>query len=39
MEVNDEVKKDAVWYFLDPKPATSEIKGWVAFWKVVKAEK
>lgn len=28
--------KDAVWYYADPKPAASEIKGRLAFWKGVK---
>ena len=27
---------DAAWYYAEPKPAASEIKGRVAFWKGVK---
>jgi uncharacterized protein (DUF427 family) len=27
--------KDAAWYYPDPKPAASQIKGRVAFWKGV----
>ena len=27
--------RDAVWYYVDPKPAAAEIKGRVAFWKGV----
>ena len=28
--------KDAIWYYVEPKPAAAEIKGRVAFWKGVK---
>ena len=27
--------KDAAWYYPDPKPAASQIKGRIAFWKGV----
>jgi uncharacterized protein (DUF427 family) len=37
--VDGELNKDAAWYYSDPKPAASEIKGRVAFWKGVKVEK
>lgn len=37
--VDGELNKDAAWYYPDPKPAASEIKGRVAFWKGVKVEK
>ena len=33
--VGDAVNKDAAWYYPDPKPAASEIKDRVAFWKGV----
>ncbi|MBY5951105.1 DUF427 domain-containing protein [Algoriphagus marincola] len=36
LEVDGELNKDAAWYYPDPKPAASEIKGRVAFWKGVK---
>lgn len=31
--VNGEVNAGAAWYYPDPKPAASEIKDRVAFWK------
>lgn len=37
--VGEQVNKDACWYYPDPKPAASNIKGHVAFWKGVKVEK
>lgn len=30
-----DVNKDAAWYYPDPKPAASEIKDYVAFWRGV----
>ena len=36
--VDGKVNKDAAWYYPDPKPAASNIKGYVAFWKGVKVE-
>jgi uncharacterized protein (DUF427 family) len=36
--VDGQVNKDAAWYYPDPKPAASNIKGHVAFWKGVKVE-
>jgi uncharacterized protein (DUF427 family) len=33
--VNGEMNPDAVWYYPDPLPAASMIKGRVAFWKGV----
>ena len=33
--VDGEANPDAVWTYLDPKPAAAEIKGRVAFWKGV----
>jgi uncharacterized protein (DUF427 family) len=34
--VGDKVNHDAAWYYPEPKPAASNIKGRVAFWKGVK---
>jgi len=31
--VDGEVNKDAAWYYPDPKPQASNIKGYIAFWK------
>jgi uncharacterized protein (DUF427 family) len=39
IEVNGERNRDAAWYYPDPKPAASQIKGHVAFWKGVTVEK
>ena len=36
--VNGQVNKDAAWYYPEPKPAASEIKDHVAFWRGVKVE-
>ena len=33
--VNDEVNKDAAWYYPHPKPAAKKIKDYVAFWNGV----
>ncbi len=33
--VNDDVNKDAAWYYPDPSDAAKEIKDRVAFWKGV----
>jgi uncharacterized protein (DUF427 family) len=33
--VNGDANPDAVWYYPDPLPAASQIKGRVAFWKGV----
>jgi uncharacterized protein (DUF427 family) len=37
--VNGKRNKDAAWYYPEPKPEASKIKGYVAFWKGVKVEK
>jgi uncharacterized protein (DUF427 family) len=29
------VNKDAAWYYADPKPEASQIKGHIAFWRGV----
>ena len=36
--VNDEVNKDAAWYYPEPKAEAANIKGYIAFWKGVKVE-
>lgn len=33
--VDDQVNKDAAWYYPDPKDAAAEIKDRIAFWKGV----
>lgn len=33
--VNDEVNKDAAWYYPSPKAEAKSITGYVAFWKGV----
>jgi uncharacterized protein (DUF427 family) len=38
VEVNGERNADAAWYYPDPKPAASQIKDYVAFWKGVHVE-
>ncbi|HEY4709361.1 MAG TPA: DUF427 domain-containing protein [Candidatus Acidoferrales bacterium] len=38
LEVNGERNADAAWYYPDPKPAASQIKDYVAFWKGVQIE-
>lgn len=36
--VEDDVNKDAAWYYPEPKEAANQIKGYVAFWKGVTVE-
>ena len=36
--VGDQVNQDAAWYYANPSPAASGIKGRVAFWRGVKVE-
>ncbi len=36
--VDGETNAAAAWYYPDPKPAASDIKGYVAFWKGVSVE-
>ena len=38
VEVNGETNADAAWYYPEPKPAASQIKDYVAFWKGVRVE-
>lgn len=36
--VEDEVNRDAAWYYAEPKPAAQEIANRVAFWRGVVVE-
>lgn len=38
LEVNGQRNSDAAWFYPDPKPAASQIKDHVAFWKGVRVE-
>jgi len=38
LEVNGKRNQGAAWYYPEPKPAASQIKGYVAFWKGVKVQ-
>ena len=38
VEVGGERNPDAAWYYPDPKPAASEIRDRIAFWKGVRVE-
>jgi uncharacterized protein (DUF427 family) len=37
--VDGEVARGAAWYYPDPKPAASDIKNYVAFWRGVKVKR
>lgn len=37
--VGEQVNKDAAWYYPEPLPAASNIKGHVAFWRGVTVER
>ena len=37
--VEDEIAPGAAWYYKSPKPAASEIKDYVAFWRGVKVKR
>jgi len=39
VEVNGKRNEGAAWYYPEPKPAASQIKDHVAFWKGVEVEK
>jgi uncharacterized protein (DUF427 family) len=39
LEVNGKRNQGAAWYYVEPKSAANQIKGYVAFWKGVKVEK
>jgi uncharacterized protein (DUF427 family) len=36
--VNGKTNPDAAWYYPDPKPAASNIKGYIAFWRGVQVQ-
>lgn len=36
--VDGQTNKNAAWYYPEPKPAASNIKGRIAFWKGVKVQ-
>ena len=36
VSVNGKINADAAWYYADPKPAATEIKGRIAFWRGVR---
>jgi uncharacterized protein (DUF427 family) len=38
VEAGGKVNNDAAWYYPEPKPAASNIKGYVAFWRGVHVE-
>jgi uncharacterized protein (DUF427 family) len=38
LEVNGKTNPDAAWYYPDPKPAASNIKGYIAFWRGVQVQ-
>lgn len=38
ISVNGKTNNDAAWYYPNPKPAASQIKDHIAFWKGVKIE-
>lgn len=38
VEVNGQVNQNAAWYYPNPKPAATNITGYVAFWRGVKIE-
>ena len=33
--VDEHTNRDAAWYYPEPKPAASELRGYIAFWKGV----
>lgn len=36
--VDNQVNKDAAWYYPEPKDAAKNIEGYIAFWRGVKVE-
>ena len=38
IQVNDEINRDAAWYYPDPKPAAKSIKNYIAFWRGVSVD-
>lgn len=39
LEVNGQSNRDAAWFYPNPKPAASQIKDYVAFWRGVKVDR
>ena len=39
VDIEGSENKDAAWYYPDPKPAASQIKDYVAFWRGVTVER
>lgn len=39
LEVNGSVNENAAWYYPEPKPAASNIKNHIAFWKGVEVKR
>lgn len=37
--VDDDVNRDAAWYYPEPKPAAAQIAGRIAFWRGVAVER
>ena len=38
VQVGDQLNRDAVWYYPDPKPAAAEVRDRVAFWRGVQVQ-
>jgi len=38
LQVGDQLNRDAVWYYPDPKPAAAEVRDRVAFWRGVQVQ-
>jgi len=38
VDVHGKVNKDAAWFYPDPSPAASNVRGYVAFWKGVEVK-
>jgi uncharacterized protein (DUF427 family) len=38
IEVHGKEKRDAAWFYADPRPAALQIKDYIAFWKGVRVE-
>jgi uncharacterized protein (DUF427 family) len=36
--IDDEINKDAAWFYNNPKPAAAKIKNYIAFWKGVEIQ-
>jgi len=39
IEVDEQVNRDAAWYYPEPKEAARDVKGYLAFWKGVQLVK